>query len=522
MKPVTSPLNRRSLVAAIGLLCLSALPAGAQTLLFHYTFNETGTSAANAAGGAALGMFDAGANATDLHGAAGSGVSGQAGDRAFNPGPQVEAMGSLNNATDVYGQATLGSALALTSFTITGWYKAETAPGGSARLFVTNNSNVNLFFSGSNLQLNVDNVGVSSNNVNYQAVGSWVFFAVSYDSTLGTSNTRFYVGSTSGAATSVSTQTLNQGAPDGTISSIYLANLGNRDRPFDGAMDDFRLYSGVLTPTAIETVRQEGINNVPEPGAFVLSLLALSAVGLRRRQRAPGLQIRTPQSTIRNERGFTLVELLVVIAIIALLMAIGFPVFSRMRESARSAQNLSQLRQIHAALRSYAAENANCLPPVAVGAEVWDRDYLKTWLPLREDGRQNRVFIGANAKFKGVANADISRAYTATECMMGIDPATGNVAFTFGFPRNLATIADPAGAPLVFDGKQSGGLRYSAKIVKWVQLDGAADLKPPGVPTYIDFRNQAKAHFLYVDGHVGALTQQEAAAQFTRNLWQGI
>jgi prepilin-type N-terminal cleavage/methylation domain-containing protein len=48
--------------------------------------------------------------------------------------------------------------------------------------------------------------------------------------------------------------------------------------------------------------------------------------------------------------GFTLIELLVVIAIIAILAAILFPVFSRVREKARQTQCLSHTRQMGIAL----------------------------------------------------------------------------------------------------------------------------------------------------------------------------
>lgn len=67
--------------------------------------------------------------------------------------------------------------------------------------------------------------------------------------------------------------------------------------------------------------------------------------------------------TDRSRHGFTLIELLVVIAIIAILAAILFPVFAKVREKARQIACVSNEKQIALAFTQYTQDYDETLPP---------------------------------------------------------------------------------------------------------------------------------------------------------------
>ena len=108
-------------------------------------------------------------------------------------------------------------------------------------------------------------------------------------------------------------------------------------------------------------------------------------------------------SALPRRRGFTLIELLVVIAIIAILAAILFPVFQKVRENARRTVCLSNEKQIGLAVQQYTQDYDEKLfffasstnPSVSRSGAVvapGDTNSVRWWNALMPFIKSNAVF----------------------------------------------------------------------------------------------------------------------------------
>lgn len=203
------------------------------------------------------------------------GVSGKPEDFAFN-GASAAAMGTNSTGEAAWRVKYSGSGFdaSYASFTVCGWFKTDKSEpfSASARLLTAvGTENVLLSESGGKgLRLQIgDCAPVDSGKDSYSKTREWTFFAVTYDSTASGDNVKFWEGGKEGLVLISSVKVQKKDAWKG-LGPAADVSIGNRhgtiegkhlNRPFDGYIDDFRIYgdesgaAGALTEQDLNKVR---------------------------------------------------------------------------------------------------------------------------------------------------------------------------------------------------------------------------------------------------------------------------
>jgi len=238
-----------------------------------------------------------------------------------------------------------------------------------------------------------------------------------------------------------------------------------------------------------------------------------------------------PSSPPTPKRGFTLIELLVAIAIIAILAAILFPVFQKVRENARRAACVSNMKQIGLAMMQYNQDNDELFPIGRDGINNtgWQDkiysfvkstgvftcpDYVVDATHPQYVGRTGNLpgTIKIPASYVGCCGA--AAQFGAGPDCYGGDVSTGppfsvsiNVPlisqyYHSGFaPTALSKIDRPATTILIFDSKNDANNNDTTWASPTMEGHGG------------------RTNFLFCDGHVK--TMKPSATGSPANMWNG-
>lgn len=219
-------------------------------------------------------------------------------------------------------------------------------------------------------------------------------------------------------------------------------------------------------------------------------------------------------NTQASRKAFTLIELLVVIAIIALLAAILFPAFARVRENARRSSCQSNMKQMGLGIAQYVQDSDERMVPVA-NSVAW-QELIQPYV------KSEQIFRCPSINNVTTSIASVSSAYTGkikNHYLGNGNNGDPHSYFTFRRPMDATETASPYDdRPVVLSEillptqcllvSENRGPRTSANVYS-TSSAGGMEFTP----------HMGATNFLFADGHVKAMRPSQTYLSGATNMW---
>jgi prepilin-type N-terminal cleavage/methylation domain-containing protein/prepilin-type processing-associated H-X9-DG protein len=226
-----------------------------------------------------------------------------------------------------------------------------------------------------------------------------------------------------------------------------------------------------------------------------------------------------------RKRGFSLVEILVVLGVVALLAAILFPAFGRVRAGARRASCASNLKQIGLAMTLY-AQDYRVFPNYANYAQINDK-ICSVWATKIFPYVKNESIFQCPSSPLGIYKSECP----ATDLENPLQPMSWGGSYDINLPYS-SYHRDPDTGTI----KKSYRPEKHVSLTAYIRpsstilvLDGDGDLVSPGyqeptatdvetLKTYgVDAHHEGGLNVAFADGHVKYMSME---ALLKRSLWR--